>query len=109
MREPPDHPSQDRRRRGVRRTQFRSRRGSQSGGAADAGDQAVPGTRRGTDVVLQPISVAPESAALNRLRGGTAAAADRKTLQAAVAGSLLGQQEFANSVNPAQSRASVSS
>src|SRR6478672_7724179 len=99
MREPSDHPSQDRGRRRVRRSQFRSRRGSQSRGAADAGDQAVPGTGRGTDVVLQSIAVAPESAAFDRLRGGTAAAADRKTLQAAVARSLLGQQGFANSMN----------
>src|SRR5260370_23559204 len=106
MREPPDHPSQDRRRRRVRRSQFRSGRGSQSRGAADAGDQAVPGTRRGADVVWQPIAVGQESAALDRLRGGLAAAADRKTLQEAVAGSLLGQQEFAISVT--QSRASVS-
>ena len=72
------------------------------------GVRAVPGTRRGTDRVLQPIAVAPESAALDRLRGGTAAAADRKTLQAAVAGPLLGQQGFANCLNPAQSRASAS-
>jgi acyl-CoA synthetase (AMP-forming)/AMP-acid ligase II len=38
MREPPDHPPEDRGRRCVRRSQFRSRRGSQSGGTADAGD-----------------------------------------------------------------------
>src|SRR5258706_7848984 len=98
MRKPPDHPSQDRGRRRVRRSQRRSRRGSESGGAADAGDRTVPGARGGIDLVLQPIVVAPESAAIDRFRGGTAAATDRQTLQAAVARPLLGQQEFANLV-----------
>ena len=64
------------------------------------GIEPCAGAGGGTDRVLQPIAVAPESAALDRLRGGTAAAADRKTLQAAAAGPLLGQQGFANSVNP---------
>ena len=53
--------------------------------------QPMPGiepgqdARAGADRVLQPVAVAPEGAALDRFRGGTAAAADRQALQAAVA------------------------
>src|SRR5450631_4635049 len=98
MREPPDHPPQDRRRRRVRDSQCRPRRGSQSGGAADAGDSSRPGPRGRTDIVLQPIPVAPKSAALDRFRGGAAAAADRKTLQALAARPLLGRQDVTDFV-----------
>ena len=72
------HP-EDRRRRGVRRAQCRSRRGGEGRGAADAGHRALRRAGGGTDRVLQPVAVAPESAALDRLRGGTAAAADRQS------------------------------
>jgi long-chain acyl-CoA synthetase len=61
-----DHPSQDRRRGGIWRPQCRSWRGGQSGGAADARDPGVSGSRRGTDLALQPVAVAPEGAALDR-------------------------------------------
>ena len=98
VREPPDHPSQDRRRRGVRRSQRRSRRGGQSGGAADAGNPAGAGSGRRADHILQPVAVAPEGAALDRLRGGAAAASHRQALQAAVARPLLGRQDLANCV-----------
>ena len=98
MREPADHPSQDRGCRRVRRAQSGSRRGSEGGGAADAGGFAGSGAGRRTDRVLQPVAVAPESAAFDRFRGRAAAASDRKALQAAVARSLLGQQDLADRV-----------
>ena len=60
------------------------------------------GAGRRTDRVLQPVAVAPESAALDRLRGGTAAAADRQALQAAAARPLLGQQDLADRVSAMQ-------
>ncbi len=56
---------------------------------------------RGADHVLQPVAVAPEGAALDRLRGPAAAAADRKALQAAVARPLLGRQDIADRVKVA--------
>ncbi len=59
-----------------------------------------PGAGRGADRLLQPVAVAPEGAALDRFRGRTAAASDRKALQAAVARSLLGQQDLADRVMP---------
>jgi acyl-CoA synthetase (AMP-forming)/AMP-acid ligase II len=74
--------------------------------------QPMPGiepcrTGRGADRLLQPVAVAPESAALDRLRGGTAAAADRKTLQAAAAGPLLGRQDDPDSVKARHGRPSA--
>ncbi len=62
------------------------------------GYRALRGAGPGADFVLRPIAVAPESAALDRLRGGAAAAADRKALQAAVARPLLGRQAFKDRV-----------
>src|SRR4051812_32243466 len=99
MRKPPDHTPEDRRRRGVRRSQRRSRRRGQSGGATDAGNFARTGSRRGAAVVLQPIPVTPESAALDRFRGRAAPLADRKALQAPAARPLLGRQEIAHRVS----------
>src|SRR3982074_3548648 len=104
MRESADHPSQDRGRRRVRRSQCRSWRGSKSGGAADAGDSAGAGSGGRTDVVLQPIPVAPKGAALDRLRGRAAAASDRKALQAAVARPLLGRQDLSDFVKVRNAR-----
>src|SRR5260370_41526660 len=62
------------------------------------------GACTGADFLLQPGGVAPEGAALDRLRGGAAAASDRKTLQAAVARSLLGQQDVADRVKEGRSQ-----
>ena len=62
------------------------------------------GSGRGADRVLQPVAVAPEGAALDRLRGGTAAAADRQALQAAVARPLLGRQDLAHRVIAGQAQ-----
>ena len=64
------------------------------------------GAGGGTDRVLQPVAVAPESAALDRLREGTAAAADRQTLQAPAARPLLGQQDLADRVSARSRRTS---
>ena len=44
-----------------------------------------PDLAAGTDQLLQPVAVAPEGAALDRLRDRTAAASHRQALQAAVA------------------------
>src|SRR5205807_543487 len=104
MRESADYPSQDRGRRSLRCAQSRSRRGGESGGAADAGRFARAGTGRRADRLLQPVAVAPESAALDRFRGRIAAAADRQALQAPVARSVLGQQDLAERVRPARMR-----
>ena len=69
------------------------------------GIAAGPGARRGTDRVLQPVAVAPEGAALDRLRGGAAAAADRQALQAPAARPLLGRQDDADRVTARSDRA----
>ena len=62
------------------------------------GVDAGRGAGRRADRVLQPVAVAPESAALDRFRGRIAAAADRQTLQAPAARPLLGQQDLADRV-----------
>ncbi len=103
VRESFDHPSQDRGRGGVRRSQRRSRRGGEGGGAADAGCCALRGACRGVDRLLQPVAGAPEGAPLDRLRGGIASPADRQTLQEAAARPLLGQQDLADRVSSSQS------
>ena len=63
----------------------------------------VPGPELAEELIAfcSRLAVAPEGAALDRFRGRTAAAADRQALQAAVARSLLGQQDLADRVNAA--------
>ncbi len=53
---------------------------------------------RRADRLLRTVAVAPKSAALDRFRGGAAAAADGKTLQAPAARPLLGQQDVEDRV-----------
>ena len=69
IREPPDHPSQGRRRRRIRNSERRPGRGSQGRGSIDARVRAVRGYRRRIDDVLPRSSRPSQMPALDRFRG----------------------------------------
>ena len=91
VREPPHHPSEGRRRRGLWRPQRRPRRGGQGRRPAHARHRPGTGHRRRADRLLPRAPRPPQMPPVGRLHRPAPPAPDRQALQKGPPGQLLGR------------------